>query len=187
MAGSASISSGFVLEDEGAGLGLVTLYAGFSGTHGGYATAHDRISMMWIVAVVAGDLVTDGVGVSEGEGTFDIEMALVAGFGIGLRVMYGSDLPAAVVVDASGTVASLASHVERVVAVREQLRVGRSVEVGDDFLVAFFAALHAHEGCSGNLRWAEICLVVNATRSQNHHDGDTTDDGDPALARAARV
>ena len=92
VADGTAIACSFVFENVGASLGLMALQAGFRFSHRRDAAAHDRRSRVRVMAVVTGNVLANRVRMSEIEGSFDVQVATVAGFRIGLGIMDRADL-----------------------------------------------------------------------------------------------
>lgn len=125
VASSATVAHGMVLEDEGAGLGRMTLHTGLVFAHQSGAATLDCGPLMRIVAIVAAHTaVHDWVGAWQMELPLLIKVALEARFGVVSRVNdLTGDLAAVFSVERTRTVAGLTTDHEAVFVAKSELGV----------------------------------------------------------------
>ena len=146
VAGGATFADGVVSEDEGTGLGLVALEAGFVFAGELRTDTLDGIAGVRVMAVTAGHLAGEhGVTVGQHELCLFIEVALEAGLRGFLGIDDGARAAAGFDVFAARAVAGFATHIDGVITLGLELRMISRAEVADEFLMAGGTFLGADE------------------------------------------
>lgn len=156
MAGCAAFPDGFMLENKRPALSNVTLGAGVGLRSESKRSAMSRLPAVRVVAITATHLpVADRMVMRQLKAPFHFQVARETNFRIPVGIDDGIARPARLVVDATGTVATLTSHIFGVLPFSHETSVGGSGKMFINLAVAFRAGLGTDKRCSRNFRWHE--------------------------------
>ena len=177
VAGDAAFAHRTVLENKWPLLLGVALSAGFVLRLQIGAGTPDRISFMHIMAVGAAHLARQyRMAVGQAKFAAFIEMALKAGFGRRTRVHNRTFSAARLDVLAAGAMATLAAEAFGVLALHNELRVGRGSETFDRFFMALGAFLRTHKRSPSDLRRGDDRAINHSAGNKKHGpQGDTSE------------
>jgi len=203
VAGGASLTHGFVFENEGATLGNVTLAASVLLYRKGGAATDDGLAFVRIVTIRASDSLTRSqsaavrafqhrMSVRQAEFAALIEVTLETCFGGAVRIDDGVCGTAGFFVDTPGPMAGFATNIDGVGARRFQFGMGGCREAAVNVSMALGTCLGAHKRSAWNFRWCNHG-AIDRRAGKEHHGGNGRKDnsyrtpGKTPLGRCPRV